>query len=179
MKSPSIHFALTLVVAIVASGMYYGWYATVSRKSEDSARLEQQIGTASANSNRVAAARSALAEISGDENMMRSYFVSDADVVSFISDLESLGSVSNAVVRVLSVSTAGTTARPTLRIALTITGTFNAVMRTIGAVEYVPYAISVSALAIGQDAANMWHADLNVTVGSISKTVSVPPNKNL
>lgn len=172
MKSPVVHFAVAVVVACIAAGVYYGWYAAVSRKSAYAAELEQQIMTASAEASRIAAARMALAEISGDEKTIQSYFVSDTDVVTFIGALESLGSATGSVVRVLSVSPAGTPARPALHVALTINGTFDAVMRTVGAVEYVPYAVSITTMAVGQDAANKWHADLNLTVGSLSKGAS-------
>lgn len=69
---------------------------------------------------------------------------------------------------VLSVSTSGTVAQPTLAFTLTVKGTFDAVMRTVGSIEYAPYDLSITALTIAQDDKNSWHADLKLSVGSVS-----------
>jgi hypothetical protein len=103
------------------------------------------------------------------------YFISETGVVAFIDNLEALGRVSGAAaIKVLSVSTGDVSAQPTFTFSLSIKGTFDAVMRTIGAIEYAPYAISISSLSIGQDAKNDWHANLTFLVGA--STTSTPPN---
>ncbi len=169
MKSPSIHFLLTIVVCLATVAAYGFWYSVVSSKSAEVAGLQDQITTESENVSRIASARVALAEIAGDEKAIQGYFVSEADVVSFINDLEQRGFAEKATVHVLSVSQGGSPSRPALLVALTIKGTFDSVMRTVGDIEYAPYALSITSLSVGNDGKNVWHADLNVTVGSVSQ----------
>ncbi len=166
MKSPRTHFLIACVVAVAALTGYVVWYATVSAKSAEVADIQSQIDAATENASRLAAARAALVEVAGDEAKVRAYFVSEADIVAFINDLESLGLSQKAAVSVLSVSAGGSSSRPTLQLALSVKGTFDAVMRTVGAIEYAPYDLSISALSVGQDAKTSWHADLGLIVGS-------------
>lgn len=175
MKSHLTHliFALILcVVAIVGYGILYG---TVSAKSAAVATLQSQIDTKTRAANRTATTRSTLAEIIGDEAVVQNYFISETGVVAFIDGLEARGrATGSTTVSVLSVSTDGAPAQPMFKFALSIKGRFDAVMRTVGAIEYAPYAISISSLSIGQDAKNAWHADLIFLVGA--SATSTPPN---
>lgn len=172
MKSPSIHFILALIICLATAAGYGVWYTIVSNKSNDVANLQNQITTESDTISRIASARVALAEIAGDEKAIQGYFVSETDVVAFINDLEQRGLAEKATVSVLSVSAGGPPARPTLLVALTIKGTFDSVMRAVGVIEYAPYAISISSLSVGEDAANAWHADVNLTVGSVAQAAA-------
>ncbi|MHB8860591.1 MAG: hypothetical protein ACYC48_02550 [Minisyncoccota bacterium] len=169
MKSPAIHFILALIIGLMTIVGYSAWYASVSQKSSDVANLQDQITAAKGNVGRIASARVALAEIAGDEKNIQNYFVSEADVVAFITYLEERGQAEKATVSVLSVSTGGTHVLPTLLVALTVKGTFDAVMRTVGIIEYAPYALSISSLSVVEDTKNTWHADMNLTVGSVSQ----------
>ncbi|HUY05545.1 MAG TPA: hypothetical protein VMV62_02420 [Candidatus Paceibacterota bacterium] len=166
MNAPRTHFLIALAVAAAALAGYGVWYAAVSAKSAEVADIQGQIDAATENASRIAAARAALAEVAGDEAKVQAYFVSEAGIVAFINSLESLGLSQKAAVSVLSVSAAGTPARPTLQLSLSVKGAFDAVMRTVGAIEYAPYDLSISTLSVGQDAKNSWHADLSLTVGS-------------
>ncbi|HQT82790.1 MAG: hypothetical protein B7W98_00195 [Parcubacteria group bacterium 20-58-5] len=168
MKSPLFHLIVASVICAVAVIGYGVWYAAIETKSAAVASLESQIATKTEAASRIASARASLAEISGDETTLQGYFVPESGVVSFINTLEELGKAQGAAVSVLSVSTSGTKARPTLTLALTTKGTFDAVMRTVGAIEYAPYDLSFSTLALGQDTANNWHAAVNLVVGSVS-----------
>ncbi len=167
MRSPFTHFIIALAVGAAAFIGYGVWYATVSAKSTEVAQAQAQITTATESVSRIMAARAALSEIAGDEAKIRGYFVSEAGVVAFINSLESLGLSQKAPVTILSVSAGSSYAHPTLLLSLSIKGTFDAVMRTVGAIEYAPYAVSVSTLSVGQDAKNSWHADLGLIVGSV------------
>ena len=63
-------------------------------------------------------------------------------MVGFINGLEAQGQALGTTVSVLSVS-AGTGKQPTFMLSLTIEGTFDTVMRTVGVIEYAPYDISL------------------------------------
>lgn len=166
MKSPLIHFLGALVFGLAVTGCYGVWYNVVSNKSQQVADLQAQIDDANKNVNRIASARAALAEIANDEVNVQSYFVPEAGVVTFINNLEQLGSAQKAAVKVLSVSTSGSTTQPTLLLTLSVTGTFDSVMRTVGAVEYAPYDLSITRLAVAQVDKDSWQASLSLTVGS-------------
>jgi hypothetical protein len=172
MKSPSLHLIVWLSIAVATVIGYGFWYHTVTSKSTAVAELQNQINVKAQTSVRVAAARAALAEISGDEALVQSYFVPETGVVSFIDDLESRAHAQTAAMKVLSVSTGGVAKQATSVLLLTVSidGTFDAVMRTIGAVEYAPYDLSVSRLSITKDAKNAWHANIELIIGSVPKT---------
>jgi hypothetical protein len=166
MKSPLLHLILALIVCVAALAGYWVWYTAISAKSTEVTILQNQIDAKTESVARMATARTALAEIASDEAMVRSYFVPETGVVSFIDNLQARGRSLGAAVSVLSVSTGGTSAQPTLTFALVIKGTFDALMRTIGAIEYAPYAISISNLSIDHELKTSWSANLRLVVGS-------------
>ena len=166
---------MLVVTAVVCTG-YAFWYLTVSGKSKEVAGLQHQITTANETMNRIASARAALTEIAGDEMKVRSYFVPETSIVAFINDLEARGSAQGTTIDVASVSTGGTPSRPALLLSITIKGTFDAVMRTVGSIEYAPYDISIATISIGQEVENAWRASLTLKVGSVStKTATSTP----
>lgn len=166
MNRPLSHFSILLALLAVAAIVYGVAYHAVASESSAVATLEGQIRAKTDAAARIAAARSALAEISGDEAAVQGYFVSEADVVPFIDDLESRGSSLGAEVRVVSVSVASAGLHPTLALALTASGPFDAVMRTLGTIEYAPYAIAVQNVSVSESAKGQWHADMALIVGS-------------
>ncbi len=167
MKSPLTHFLVALIIGGAALVGYGVWYAVVSAKMTEAESIQNQITAATENVNHMSSARGALTEIAGDESKIQGYFVSDTGVGAFITALESLGLSQKATVSVLSVAAGGVPAHPTLLLSLSIKGTFDAIMRTIGAIEYAPYAISIATVSVGQAATNDWHADLDIAVGSV------------
>jgi hypothetical protein len=169
MKSPYLHLIIWLAICAATFIGYGLWYSAVANKSLAVADLQNQINMKTETSIRAAAARTALAEISGDESIVESYFVSETAVVPFIDYLQGLASAQTADMKVLSVSTGGSAAQSNLVLLLTVSidGTFDSVMRTLGAVEYAPYDISVSNLSLTQNSKNSWHADLELVVGSV------------
>ncbi|MFZ1074974.1 MAG: hypothetical protein WAN50_01210 [Minisyncoccia bacterium] len=167
MKSPLVHLIIAIAICAAALGAYGWWYADISAKSAVVADLETQIAEKSGDMNQLTATRSALGEITDDEALVQGYFVSGSSVVNFIENIEALGSAQSATVNVLSVSAGGSAARPTLAFSISVKGTFDAVMRTVGAIEYAPYAISMSSLSVGEDGKDSWHADLSLIVGSL------------
>jgi hypothetical protein len=85
--------------------------------------------------------------------------------VQFINDIESRGSKLGATVSVSSVSAGDSSAHASLSLALSVSGSFDAVMRTMGAIEFAPYDIRVENLSLNQ-ADKTWQADATVLVGS-------------
>ncbi len=176
MNSSLSNLFIAIAVCIIAFIGYGVWYAAIAAKSAAVANLESRITEKTETASRIASARAALTKIAGDEDVVQSYFVSKTGVVAFIDDLEARGEAQGTVMDVLSVSTGGVPARPTLILTLTIKGTFDAVMRTIGRIEYAPYDISIMALSLRQSVSDNWHADLKLRVGSVSANEATNPN---
>jgi len=174
MKTPLTHLFGALVLCIIALVGYGVWYAAITSQSAAAADLQERIDRKTESANRIASARAAMAEIAADETAVQNYFVPEAGVVAFINDLETRGRAQGATVSVLSVSKGAANARPTLLFSLSVRGTFDAVMRTFGSIEYAPYDLSVSGLSLGKDATDTWHADFRLLVGSVS--ASTTPN---
>ncbi len=172
-NSSLTRLALAAALATAALAGYWYWYGTVSAESVTVANLAQQVDARTSTAARIASAQTALAQIAGDEAAVRAYFVPEANIVSFIDDLQARGSALGATVAVQSVSASGSAARPSLSLAVTVTGTFDAVMRTVGVFEYAPYDLSITGLAVTEDAKNAWHADVKLVVGSAA--ASAPP----
>ena len=152
------------VVTLIGYGF---WYAVVASKSAAVASIQNQIDTKTESAARVASARTALAEIVGDESAVRSYFVPETEIVSFIDDLVARGRTLSAMVKILSVSADNSHNQSTLSFSLTVKGTFDAVMRTVGMIEYAPYNLSIAKLSVGKDGKDIWHADIELLVGSV------------
>ncbi|MBU6490819.1 hypothetical protein KGQ25_01480 [Patescibacteria group bacterium] len=167
MKSPLVHLILAAALCIASIIGYGVWYTVVAAQSAAVANLENQISTKIQIVSRVSSAQTALAGIAGDEAAVQSYFVPETGVVAFINDLEARGRVLKADVSVLSVSSGGTKTHPTFAFIIVVKGPFDAVMRTVGAIEYAPYALSLSSLSLGQDPTGDWSASLNLLVGSV------------
>ncbi|MDD3531203.1 MAG: hypothetical protein PHV99_01245 [Candidatus Pacebacteria bacterium] len=166
MKSPLSQLVVVSVMCAVTLIGYGLWYSVVSSKSAKVAELQNSITAKTETVNRIAATRATLASIASDEAVVQGYFVPEASVVAFIDSLQSHGRALGATVSVLSVSTVGTAVAPSLALSLTVSGTFDAMMRTIGSIEHSPYALSVSLLDIVQDGKGSWHASLKLLVGS-------------
>ena len=165
MKSSTTHFFVMLAVLAGALTSYGLWYQAVSSMSARAADLQDQIDTNTQSLARIAAARAALTEISGDEAAVQSYFVPDTGVVGFIDDLQARGHMLGSSVVISSVSAGSTGTHSALRVALTVHGAFDAVLRTIGSIEYAPYDLSVVSLTVSQDGKNSWYGEMTITVG--------------
>jgi len=174
MKTSLFRLVAAFALCVVMLIGYSVEYAAVAAKSAAAADLQNRIAAQAEVMSRVASARAALARIAGDEATVRSYFVPESGVVSFIGGLEERGRRQGASVEVLSVSAGTVSKQPVLTLALTAAGSFDAVMRTIGAIEHAPFNLAVSNLSLEQGDAREWHADLTLRVGSVSVATTTP-----
>ncbi len=175
MKTSLIHFSIALIIFIATFSVYGFWYSAIAKKSATVAMMESQIKTKIESASRIAAARVALVDISGSEAKMQSYFVSESEIVAFINDLEARGRAQGTSVAVLSVSTASEDANQALTITLKVRGTFEAVMRTLGSIEYAPYYLRIRTLSLGLETKNGWNVDLSIVVGSTAPLATAAP----
>lgn len=167
MKSTPINAIVALSLCAAALVGHGFWYAAVVDKSAEVANLQNRIDEKTEFAARTASARTTLAEVASDESVVRGYFVPEAGVVPFIDDLEARARAQTATMKVLSVSVANAVKQPTLSLSLTINGTFDAVMRTVGSIEYSPYNLSLAKFSLMKDEKDIWNANLELLVGSI------------
>lgn len=166
MKSFKTHTFIVPAICVLAIVGYSMWYIAVEHKSAVVAGLQNRINEKKNTASRIASARTALSEITGNEEVIQNYFVKEEGVVAFIDDIETRGRLQKASVSVLSVKKESATSRLALAFTISINGTFDSVMRTIGAIEYAPYDITIESLSVGQDDKNVWHAEAKLLVGS-------------
>ncbi|MDO8408363.1 MAG: hypothetical protein Q7S95_04010 [bacterium] len=163
---PIISFAISVTLLTLAIIGYAGFRNVVADKSIAVASLSKQIQQRSDATSRIAAARSALGELAGNEKAVKNYFVPQAGVVSFINDLQDRGSALGTTVDIASVAAASDPLRPALKLTISVRGTFDAVMRTLGSIEYAPYDLSIKKLSLSLDTKSMWVASADLSVGS-------------
>lgn len=145
--------------------------------------LESQIRQKASAVAQVALTRAAAKQIVEDEAEIRNHFVSTEDIVSYIENLQSTGKSLGATIAVVSITPDPSPTARTMRLTLTLTGTFDAVVRAIGALEYAPYDIATTALTLGSSDKNSWHANMEVEIGlagagEIPTVVPTSPNQS-
>lgn len=168
MRPPTAHLIIWILICVAAFSMHWFWYSIIADKSVKVADIQNQINAKTETASRIAFARTTLNEIADDEAIVQSYFVPETGIVSFIDDLEARARGQKTAMKVLSVSVSDVKKRPTITLSINISGTFDAVARTVGVIEYAPYDLSVSKLSFVKDGKNEWHADIEIIVGSMS-----------
>ena len=166
MRTPFFHLVVWGLIAAAALSLYGYWYAVISEKSVAVAELQGKINAKTETASRIASARAALSDIADDEAAVQGYFVPETGVVPFISDLERRARAQSASLKVLSVATAGGAKQPALVLSLAVEGSFDAVMRTVGAIEFAPYDLVISKFSMGENGKGVWSASFEITVGS-------------
>lgn len=165
-----IQLVLAIILFLGVLGAYMFWYASVGRLSVEAASLSDEIRTKSQDSARVAAARVALESLAEDEAAMRAYLVREQDIVSFLGTLEETGAALGASVEVVSVAADTKNERGQLALSLKIAGPFDAVERTLGAIEYGPYDSAIQSVTFDTvitEAGNAgWTAAATFTLGT-------------
>jgi hypothetical protein len=97
--------------------------------------------------------------------------VPETGVAAFIDDLEARGRAVGATVEIASVE-AAPKGKPEMFVTLAIEGSFDAVMRAFGSIEYAPYALAVTGMNLAQSTESPWRADLTLSIGSATTTAS-------
>jgi len=169
MSRASLNLGIASAVFLILLAGYGVWYASVRNLSAESASLADQIAAKEADASRAAAARRALGSIQDDQVALASHFVSAGNVVSYLEELGKSGQALGAKVSVGSVS-AEEEPHAHLALSVSIKGTFDAVMRTLGAIEYGPIDAEVSNATVSlvpgdADTASSWSASVTMSVG--------------
>ena len=165
MRPPRVALIVVPSILVLALMSYFALRSIVAQKSVEVAGLQRYIAIKSESVTRMATARSVLGELAGAEAEIKGYFVPQTGVVSFIDDLQARGRALSTEVSISSVS-ADTHGGSTLLLTLAIKGSFDAVMRTVGSIEYAPYDLSTTGLSLALDSKGQWIANMTMVVGS-------------
>ncbi len=167
MKSSLASLAGASLIFLAVVGAYGVWYARVAEKSVQMAELQKSILVKNETISRIAIARATLQKNQDPAHNLTTYLVAQKDVVAFISFLESTAKKTGTILEVMTVAPAEDTKNsPALALTLSIDGHFTALMQTLGAIEYAPYAISFSSLTLMKREKDLWHAEVRALVGS-------------
>ncbi|HEV7121750.1 MAG TPA: hypothetical protein VGN56_02915 [Candidatus Paceibacterota bacterium] len=178
MKNPLIQLALAFLLLVAGIGAYGIWFVAVDTENAHARDLAGQIQTKSQDATRIAEAKATLAALATDEASVGSHFVSTDDVVPFLSGLQNTGSALGSKVEVASVGAVPVQAgQGHLNLSLHITGTFDSVLRTLGALEYAPYDMRLTNLSLDTASKGVWSASASFSVGTgPASTTPAKPN---
>jgi Tfp pilus assembly protein PilN len=178
-KSLLMSLGGSLIVLIVMLGGYWLSYSMVTAKSIEASQLATQIANQKSATAQLAQAKSELSDLSSQQATINQYFVQTNNVVPFLEQLQSLGSSLGAAVQVVSVSATQGTPYGTLTLSISISGNFSAVAKTLGAIEYEPYNISIDTLSFTDNpilgsasSTPQWNAVAKFTVGAKTGTAT-------
>ena len=164
--SPAKQIVLAVFVAVVALGGVGYWYYSITKMSAQLAKVEEELRSSETQTRGAPTDDSRLA---ADEAAVGQYFVGEDDVPAFINVLESRVRARGATISIASVAKNGTGLETTLALAVVVTGTFEQVMQTVGAIEHLPYATKIASVNIVRDVVGKWRAEVKISVGLASK----------
>lgn len=168
MKPAALQLAIMSVVALLAIAGYVLWYEQVTALDAEAAGLVTEIAAKDAERTRSASARSAEADLAAQEAFVASHLVATGDIVAFLEGLEATGRAYGATLRVASVTGGENSPEGRISLSLSIAGSFDAVMRTVGAIESGPYAGMVQDLSLDTPDGETWSATGIFIIGTAS-----------
>jgi hypothetical protein len=176
MKRKSLSFFILVLFFFVVSLVAYGvWYNLVTSMGSRVSELASQIDARSDQSAQMLSAQKTLAALGLEDIVFERYFVSQDDVVPFLARLEATGRSLGSTVEVVSVSPEPMKGDPRLTVNLSLEGTFESVLRTLGAIEHGPYDIASTNFSLEKRVSgesSLWSATVTLSVGS-NKTEEV------
>lgn len=178
MRNPLTHLLIALALLVVSAGAYGAWFVAVDKENAKARSLAAEIETKSQDASRIAEAKAALSALATEESAIATHFVSANDVVPFLGGIEATGAALGSKMQVVSVGAVPATAgQGHLNLSVQITGSFDSVLRTIGALEYAPYDISLTNITFDTTGSGIWAAAASFSVGTGPDASSTPAKK--
>ncbi len=149
MKKSFVHIAIASSLLLGSVVAYVLWYAEVEKTRTAITTTALEVEAKTAEAKRIAQAKGALAALSENEARITEYFVSNDDIGTFLETIGRTGNHLGSKVTIVSVTEdALATPRTRVVLAVTVTGSFDAVMKTVGALEYGPYDVELRNLSV-------------------------------
>lgn len=179
-KQALISLGISFLLLAGALGAYAFWYLMVSAASTKVATLENTLAVKVDESAQILSARRTLAALQAENIIFENYFVNEEDIVPFLEVLEGAGNELGATVEVVSVSKEGGPEGTRLSVAVSIEGSFEGVMKTLGVIEHGPFDITTSGLTLshlpgGEETPPRWSASVTFSVGTTRATLPREP----
>ncbi len=168
------HLLIALALLAASVGTYVMWYISVVRESDRALSLITEVERASDAAARASETKSVLASLAEDENSIRTHFVVASNISLFLEELETTGRSLGAVVEVISVADT-LTKEERVNVSLRIVGTFDSVLRTLGAIEYGPYDTRLEHStfdAKGTERGGVWTSFSQFSVGVVPTAIA-------
>lgn len=164
MKSARLHLIVSAILALAAIAAYGAWYMFVQQGSQETATLSNELAGKEATHAHAQVSKGQEVVLADKQAFTATHLLATADAVSFLERLEGTGRTLGAKVSVASVDDAHKDSG-SLDISLSISGSFDAVMRTLGAIEHgQPAAVAKSMTLSGGGAT--WSASGVITVAT-------------
>lgn len=175
-RSPFIHVGIAAAIVLASLAIYTAWYENVKNVSARAVSLQSEINSKESETGRAVAARDALGSFTTDGSATNAHFVAEKDVVPFLQEVQKFGTSVGAKTTVASVAADDNTLDPSIRLSLSISGTFDAVMRTLGIIEHSPYAMRTEMFDMKADesSASQWTARAVLLVSTPLAATSTP-----
>jgi Tfp pilus assembly protein PilO len=172
---PFIPLIIALLVLLAVGGLYGFAYQQLEAGKEKAATLALQLDGRTVEFARLTQARAALASLASDEEALHQYSIRKESIVPFLEQIQSVGKPLGATVDVISVGDEKNPIHARVALSLTISGSFDAVMRTLGAIEYAPYdAVVTNASLDTIEGSKLWTAAVTYSVGVATSTPAKP-----
>ena len=171
MNKNLIPLVTALVILAGTLVLYVGWLYSVSQVSASIRTTEEEIVKATQESLQGTRTREALLALSANVELIRGYFVEKESLVSFLEALGKTGTALGSTLEIMSVSDSkDAQGNPRIVVALKIQGSFDAVLRTVGALEQGPYDSKVESMHVEcrqlETAGEPWTASVTLSVGA-------------
>jgi hypothetical protein len=164
-KSLLTHLGVAILFAVVSILAYAWWQNTVAQTLTEATEVTAKAKAIEQELSEITHAKQEVASLEENEEFVRARFLPLEDIVLFLEELEETGQKYGATVSVVSVGDGKTGNR--VSVALSAQGSFNAVMKTIGAIEYGSYASAVKSLALDGGGEGNWNASFILEVEAI------------
>lgn len=176
-RRPLIHLAAAGALAAAALGAYAAWFLALQAADARADELAAEIARIEREDAAIASATDVAAALAADEAALASYFVSRDGIVQFLEELERAGDEAGSLVEVASVAPGTGAAKDRVTLALRITGSFEGVMRTLGAFEYGPRDMRIESLALDssrEEEGSTWTAAAIFVAGLLPEAEAPP-----
>lgn len=171
MNKNYIPLVTALVILALTLILYVGWLYSVSQISTSIRTTQAEIVKATQESMQGARTKEALLALSSNAEVIRGYFVEKESLVTFLEALSKTGTALGSTLEIVSVSDSkDAQGFPRIVVALKIQGSFDAVLRTVGALEQGPYDSKVETMHIEarqlDTVGEAWTASVTLSVGA-------------
>ena len=147
-----IHVGVATLVLILAGLGLVLWQHVVSEERAKIERLREEAALLEEHTKRVEG-REELLLLEDEERYVEERLLAVSDIVSFLSAFERKGNQHGAEVEVVSVSEKQ---EGRVVIAFSVSGSFDAVMRTLGSIEYEQYASAIENVTLETAPGEAW-----------------------